>query len=142
MNDFVKTRVHRNYWDKDLNCTSTSLLIMAEYFAVELDQQVLDSAIGMHGAGGYRAQCGLVEGTLMFIGIIGRARSIDDNETTSFCRRFAEQFEKRFSSLQCQVLRPGGFNSDDPPHLCEGLTADSIEFSIARIDSWLGGNTS
>jgi hypothetical protein len=142
VNDFVSTRVQRNYRDKDLNCASTSLLIMAEYFAIELDQQVLDAAVGMHGAGGYRAQCGLVEGTLMFIGIIGRSRSLDESEVISFCRRFAELFEKRFTSLQCKMLRPGGFQSDDPPHLCEGLTVDSIEFSIALIDSWLGQKTS
>lgn len=142
MTDFIRTRVHHNYWDKDLNCAATSLLIMAEYFALELDQQVLDSAIGMHGAGGYQAQCGLVEGTLMFIGIVGRTRSIDDSEIASFCRRFAEQFEKHFSSLQCKVLRPGGFNPDDPPHLCEGLTVNSIEFSIASIDLWLDQKTS
>jgi hypothetical protein len=142
MNDFVRTRVQRSYWDKDLNCASTSLLIMAEYFAVELDLQVLDAAVGMHGAGGYRAQCGLVEGSLMFIGIIGRTRLIDESEVISFCRRYAGQFEKRFSSLQCKELRPGGFNSADPPHLCEGLTVDSIEFSIACIDSWLGEQTS
>jgi len=31
--------------------------------------QLLDAAVGMHGAGKYGAQCGLVEGSLMFIGL-------------------------------------------------------------------------
>lgn len=137
MHDFVKTRVHGYYWKQDLNCATASLLIMGEYFDVAPAAQVLDSAIGMHGAGGHRAQCGLVEGTLMFIGIIGRARSIADRETISFCKLFAERFAEEFSSLQCSILRPGGFRQDDPPHLCEGLTVDAIVYSITLISDWL-----
>jgi len=37
---------------------------------------VLNFAIGLFGAGGYQAQCGLVEGTLMFIGILGKTKII------------------------------------------------------------------
>ena len=34
---------------------------------------MLDAALGMHGAGKYGAQCGLAEGTLIFLGTFGRA---------------------------------------------------------------------
>lgn len=53
MNEFVKESVHKLYWVKDLNCASTSLLVLSEYFDTNIDSQILDSAIGMHGAGGY-----------------------------------------------------------------------------------------
>lgn len=35
-----------------------------------IEPQVIWSAAGLHGAGGYRAQCGLAEGTFMFIWFI------------------------------------------------------------------------
>lgn len=40
----------------------------------------MDAALGMHGAGGYRAQCGLVEGALMFIGIWGKMHGKEEAE--------------------------------------------------------------
>ena len=42
--------------------------ILSHLFSFPLEEQTLDAAIGMHGAGGLGAQCGLVEGSLMFIG--------------------------------------------------------------------------
>jgi undecaprenyl diphosphate synthase len=39
----------------------------------------------MHGAGGYRAQCGLVEGALMFIGVIGKARGLSNEAVVQAC---------------------------------------------------------
>jgi hypothetical protein len=130
LSDFVKSRVAKYYWKDDLNCATTSLNILSEHFGVGLHEQVRDAAVGMHGAGKYRAQCGLVEGALMFLGIIGRSRALADGAIENACREFAEAFEGRFGSLQCSVLRPGGFCQDDPPHLCEPLTRDAIEFSL------------
>lgn len=137
MSEFVRQRVRKSYWDKDINCASTTLAILAESFDIPLDSQILDSAIGMHGAGGYRAQCGLVEGSLMFIGIIGRARSIPDEEIVNFCKEHAGTFEKEFTSLQCDILRPEGFKPDLPPHLCEELTVKAILHAISSISDWL-----
>jgi len=68
----VQQRVHEYYWRDDANCATTTLKILSETLAVEVCDQVIDAALGMHGAGGYRAQCGLVEGALMFLGIAGR----------------------------------------------------------------------
>lgn len=137
MNEFVKERVHGHYWDRDLNCASTTLEVLSEYFDIAIERQVLDSAIGMHGAGGYQAQCGIVEGTLMFIGILGRTRSIADEEIVSFCKEFAQNFENEFTSLGCKILRPEGFSPDNPPHLCEGLTVNGITHNIKLISNWL-----
>ncbi len=137
MNEFVKKRVHELYWEKDLNCASTTLLVLSEYFDISIGGQVLDSAIGMHGAGGYQAQCGLVEGTLMFIGILGRANLIPDEKSISFCKEVAKEFESEFSSLECKILRIEGFSSENPPHLCESLTYDAITRNIKLISNWL-----
>lgn len=131
--DVVRQRIKEYYWNQDLNCATTTLRILAETFDVDLSPQVLDAALGMHGAGEYGAQCGLVEGTLLFIGIIGRARRMPDAAVVLSCRRFAEQFEGRFSSLLCRVLRPEGFRPDNPPHLCEPLTYDAVCFSVAFV---------
>lgn len=134
---FVTPRVHELYWKKNLNCATTSLLIMEEYFNTQLQSQLLDAALGMHGAGGYRAQCGLVEGMLLFIGVIGREKQLKDDSIVDFCKEFATKYEKQFSSLACRDLRPNGFRKDDPPHLCEDLTIKSIIHTIKLIETWL-----
>jgi hypothetical protein len=137
MNDFVKTRVRTYFGEQDLNCALSALLIISEYFDVALDNQVMDATTGMHGAGGYRAQCGIVEGTLMSIGVVGRARQIPKATIVEMCKDFAHSFELTFSSLSCRELRPGGFNDDDPPHLCEDLTVRGVSHGVKMIAEWL-----
>lgn len=131
--NIVTKRVHHYYYRDDHNCAVTTLKILAERFGVNLHSQVLDAALGMHGAGGFRAQCGLIEGALLFIGIYGKMRNLADEEIISWCKRFASDFEKKFTSLQCRELRPEGFSSDNPPHLCEELTCRANEFAISFI---------
>lgn len=135
----VRRRVHRAYWDHDWNCAVTTLRILGEVFDLAIDQQVLDAAIGMHGAAGYRAQCGLVEGALMFLGILGKDRGYPDEAVVETCYRFAETFEGRFGSLLCRELRPEGFKPDNPPHLCEDLTRRAILFDIDFVAERLSG---
>jgi C_GCAxxG_C_C family probable redox protein len=129
----VEQRVHHAYWDQEWNCAETTLRVLAEVFDVVLDRQVLDAALGMHGAGGFRAQCGLVEGALMFIGIHGKAHGLTADEIAEMCYNFAEAFEQRFESLLCRELRPEGFAPDNPPHLCEDLTRRAMLFDIQFI---------
>lgn len=135
--DYVREHVHESYWGRDINCATTTLEALAHRFDLKLEQQVFDAALGMHGAGGYRAQCGLVEGALMFIGLVGRAQGFDDDAIMAACYRYAERFEARFGSLSCRALRPLGFAPGNPPHLCEGLTCDAILFDIAYVSEWL-----
>lgn len=126
----VQEGVHKYYWEHDYNCTTTTLLILAEYFGIRIEPQAYDAALGMHGAGEYGAQCGLVEGGLMFLGIAGRKIGIADDAIINACRDFAEEFEDRFGSLLCRVLRPEGFRPENPPHICEDLTCRAIRFDI------------
>jgi hypothetical protein len=135
--DFVRKRVAHYYWRDDINCATTTLKILAEHFDLPLSKQVVDAALGMHGAGEYGAQCGLVEGALMFLGILGRSRAIPDDDITSSCRAFAGGFEKRFRSLSCAILRPAGFDPRNPPHLCEDFTCQAVGFTIDFVQETL-----
>lgn len=131
--EFVRRRVSKYYWKDDINCATTTLKILSEAFEIQLNRQITDAAIGMHGAGEYGAQCGLVEGALMFLGIFARENNIPDNIVVNSCRDYAKQFKNKFSSLQCSILRPEGFHPDNPPHICESITCQAIEFSIDFI---------
>ena len=138
----IQKRVKEYYWHDDINCATTSLKILSEKFGVELSNQIIDAALGMHGAGKYGAQCGLVEGTLMFLGILGRRLNISDDNIVNSCNEFAGQFENRFKTLLCNMLRPEGFHSNNPQHLCEGLTCEAIYFSIEFMGNFINKHNS
>jgi C_GCAxxG_C_C family probable redox protein len=135
LEQLVRDRVRHLYWTHDINCAGTSLRCLAELFQLDLTQQTLHAAIGLHGAGGYRAQCGLVEGPLMFLGIFLSGKGKSETEIADVCFQFAQAFEREFSSLRCYDLRPGGFSDDDPPHACETLTVHAILFAYRFIQS-------
>ena len=134
--------VEENYWQHNHNCATTTLRIFAEHAGVEISPQVYDAAAGMHGAGGYGAQCGLVEGALMFLGILGRKRQLTDKAIAESCQRYGAEFTAAFSSLLCRELRPEGFNDQQPPHLCQGLTNRAIAFGIDFLERNLAINES
>jgi len=96
---------------------------------------VLDAALGLHGAGGHGAQCGLVEGPLLFLGVWGRRQGRSAGEIASACRSYAQAFESRFGSLLCRELRPQGFGPGNPPHLCERLTCEAGVFAVDYLVS-------
>jgi hypothetical protein len=131
----IRQRVSQFYWEHDRNCATTALSILSEIFGIELHSQTIDSALAMHGAGKYGAQCGLVEGALMFMGIWGRHKRREDRLVIDACRDFAGKFEARFGSLLCRELRPQGFGRENPPHLCEGITCEAIEFAALYIEN-------
>jgi hypothetical protein len=126
----IDERVHEYYWKYDYNCAETMLRILSEVCGIKLHPQTLDAAVGMHGAGEYGAQCGLVEGSLMFIGIYGKHIRKDDGAIIRECYAFADKFESRFGSLICKELRPEGFKPENPPHICEGLTKRAVRFTL------------
>jgi C_GCAxxG_C_C family probable redox protein len=133
----IKNDVHKYYYEQDLNCAGTSLYILCDIFRVSLARQAKDAAVGLHGAGGYRAQCGLIEGPLMFIGIYFSRKNTSKETIAKYCCGFASSFEKKFGSLSCYYLRPQGFNIDDTPHMCEDLTVRAICHSYNFINDIL-----
>lgn len=133
MKEYIKKRVHELYWNGDVNCARTTLICLGELLDIAVEPQTYWAAAGMHGAGGYRAQCGLVEGALMFIGIYLHESGKTEREIVSACYEFASAFEAEFGSLRCRELRPTGFSEDDPPHLCEDLTCRTIWFAYGYL---------
>ncbi len=74
----------------------------------------------------------------MFIGIYGAKVGLAEAEIVKLCYEYADVFSKRFGSLRCMELRLGGFKEDDPPHLCEGLTCEAIEFAYEFMKENIG----
>ena len=134
---YIHEKVQKYYQEDDLNCATTNLKILAHQFDITLNQQVINAAIGMHGAGTYGAQCGLVEGMLMFLGILGRTNSYSEQRIAEICKTYAGTFEKEFGSLLCSTLRPEGFGPEVPPHLCKNITEKAIFFNFNFIKSHL-----
>lgn len=132
MREVISCRVHEYYWNQDLSCVITTLKTLSELFSVELDPQVMDAAFGLN-AGRLGSQCGLVEGTLMFIGIYGKIKGVGGEAIKVLGYKFSSSFQQHFDSILCRELRPRGFNADDPPHLCENLTKLAINFSAEFI---------
>lgn len=130
---FIEQTVHHLYYDYDTNCAGTSIRCLATLFGYEVCQQAFDASLGMHGAGGYRAQCGLVEGPLMFMGMYFASLGFERAQIIQACRGFGEAFERAFGSLRCCELRPQGFHPGQPPHMCEDLTCRAIAFSFDYI---------
>lgn len=133
MKEQITKRVHDLYWKKNINCARTTLICLSELFEIAIEPQTMRSAVGLHGAGGYRAQCGIVEGALMFIGICLHALERTEDEIVSACYDFASAFDREFGSLRCFELRPTGFSENDPPHMCETLTCNGIEFAYQYV---------
>lgn len=133
MSTSIENLVHKHYWVYDDNCAITAMNILSNYFDFKINKQVIDALTGMNGTGKHGAQCGLVEGTLSFIGIIGKYKNLPNNKIESLCNDFAQYFEDKKGSIICRYLRPQGFSKDNPPHLCEKLTVDTIQLSIDFI---------
>lgn len=130
---YIEKRVHDLYWKDNINCARTILICLSELFDIFLEQQIIFSAIGLHGAGGFRAQCGLVEGGLMFIGVYYKLQDKPEAEIVSACYEYAKNFIQRFGSLKCYDLRPAGFIQNNQPHICEKLTCEAVNFAYSFI---------
>lgn len=134
MND-IENRVHELYWKDNRNSAQAMLICLSDLFRLNLEQETFYAAIGLHGAGGLRAQCGLVEGGLMFIGIYCKVLGKSKEETVSACYIYADSFHQKFGSLRCYDLRQIGFTPKAPPHLCEAFTCSAVKFAYQYIKS-------
>ena len=130
---FINDRITEYFVKGDHNCAVSTLLILSEKYELPVSQQVLDAATGMNGAGRSQAQCGLVEGTLMFLGIWGRKHDLSQDEIVNICYEYAAGFINKFGSLSCRELRPEGFKPENPPHLCKELAHNSVQYGISFI---------
>lgn len=129
----IEERVHDLYWKDDINCARTMMTCLSELFNIKLEKETINAAIGLYGAGGFRAQCGLVEGALMFIGVYYSKLQKSEEEIVLKCYKYAEGFTKKFNTLKCYDLRPNGFTENDSPHMCEKITCEAIAFAYDFI---------
>lgn len=136
-NRVVEEMIHKYYWEDEVNCATATIKILSEIFSIKISDDVIAAATGMHGAGGYGAQCGLVEGALMMTGIIGKSMDLSEEKIIRNCFDYAKAFESEFGSLLCKKLRPEGFNENQPPHLCEKLTIKAAIFSVNELEKIL-----
>lgn len=112
-----------------------TLKLLGEVYSIPINDQVLKSAFGMNGAGRYGAQCGLVEGMLMFLGIWSDLECMTYEQTQMVCSSFAGRFEKTFGSLICARLRPGAeASARDPAHACEELKVKALLMDLDFLD--------
>jgi len=130
----VRDRVHHFYHEAGINCSVGTLSLLSDIFDVKLEEQVYDSAVAMHGAGKYGAQCGILEGGIMFISIYAKQNGLKKKDIVPIVYDWAALFEKEMGSLVCRGLRPYPFTAEDAPkHLCEPLTVKGLGLAVNFI---------
>ena len=133
---------------RSMNCTGTAMSTVPEpccslpgrAVRVTYEPQTLNAAVGLHGAGGYRAQCGLVRQSHVCRSLFKWAW-LGGGAIVSACYRFAEAFSGEFGSLTCSICVRADFSPDDPPHRCEALTCRAVEFTYKFMKALLDRNT-
>lgn len=134
----IKEAFHNFYHEAGINCAIGTLMLLSEFYDLELDSQVVNAATGLHGAGKYGAQCGLLEGGLMFIGIYGKHHDLKKTEIVNLCYDWAKTFEDGMGSLVCKGLRPYPFTSEDATkHLCEPISVKALNIAVRFMDERL-----
>jgi hypothetical protein len=108
--------------------------ILSEIYRKEIDQQVYAASLILNGHCQNRKVCGLLHGAMMFMGILGGEINASFEDICNVGSDYSTRFDERFGSLLCEELRPEGFDPDNPPHICEVLTVESILLAIEFID--------
>lgn len=57
--EYIWNKVHSLYYQYDMNCARTTLTCLSDLYSFPISADVYTAALGMHGAGGYGAQCDL-----------------------------------------------------------------------------------
>jgi len=133
---FIDEKIKLYHHEQKNNCAQTTLKILSEIFNIPVSKQVIDSACGLNGGGRYGAQCGLLEGALMFIGIKAGQDAKDKKYSNKSCYTYTENFNKKFQSLLCSDLRPEGFGKDVPFDKCEKLFKETLNAVIEHIKNY------
>lgn len=124
---WIEQRVDFYHTQQGNNCAVLSLKIFSELFEFSMHDQVVQAASAMNGSGRFGAQCGLVEGMIMFLGVYGTHRGVPYLDILGLANRYAASFTARFGSLVCRDLRPQGFGPEVPKTQCHTLIVDAVE---------------
>lgn len=120
----VRQRVAEYFTTGDYNCAMTVLKVLGEVFDVHLEAQVIAAGRCMPGAGGVEGLCGLVSGTLMFIGVWGAHHGVSRQTLRPISTSFSQGVQQRFGSILCRDLRLNG---------CSKLAVDVLNFTILHL---------
>lgn len=131
----IEEAYHKFYHEDGVPCAVGTLMLFSEFYDLPLDQQVLDSATGMVGAGKTGKQCGLMEAGIMFIGIMGKAKGVAKADIFKLCGAWSKTFEAEMGSTECKGLRPFPFTPEDAPkHLCEPISVKAMKMAVGFMD--------
>jgi len=120
----IRQRVQEYFVEGDHNCAMTALKVLSEIFEVPLEPQVIDAASSLPGAGGTGELCGLVSGTLMFIGVWGRRKGFHREAFEPVAKGFTEGVHERLGSVRCEALESDG---------CGALAEEVLIFAAAHL---------
>lgn len=132
--NFIDKQVHENYWEKDLNCATNILMLLSELTDIKLDKQILHSVSGFDGVNPLIAQCGLMSGALMFLGIYGREKNIPNSQLKSYSYDYSKYFQRKFGDTGCNSLNGKNSSLNLSPFSCEILTKDVVKFTFDFIN--------
>ena len=118
---------------KQLNCATTTVIIMSKHFSTKIQSQVIDSLVGLPNGAEQKSLCGLVSGTLIFIGIYGKIKKLKRDQIKNICKKFSSEFIGKFGSIDCKDLKPEKI-SPEQTCICKELAYKAIDFSIDFIE--------
>ncbi len=125
----MRDHVQDSLFAREEDAAVTVLRGLGELFDTALPTQLLQAAEAVSGAGCSGAQCGIVEGALLFLGLHYAGKGRSRAEIRRLSGAFAAAYAEKWGSLRCADLRPGGVHEDDPPTLCAGLVMEGILFT-------------
>ncbi len=118
-------RVARYFVSGKYNCAMTVLEVSAEHFGISLSPQALGVAQFLPGAGGTGGLCGLISGTLMFLGVWAYEHDLHRSALTAEARALIVAIEGHFGSTLCTDLRP--------PEGCGTFALDYLNFTLPHL---------
>ena len=133
---FIADKIKIYYEIEEHNCAVSVLKVLAERYDFPIHQQVMDSALAQNGLGQSGAQCGLITGAAMFLGVVAVEQGWTKDTLHEHTQRLTTEFKNAFHALDCRSIRPEGFVADNPPHLCEPRTVEALEIMINYISRY------
>ncbi|MCK5126643.1 MAG: C_GCAxxG_C_C family protein [candidate division Zixibacteria bacterium] len=127
---FIEDKIKIYFEIEEHNCAVCVIKVLSERFDFPIEQQTLDACLAQNGLGQYGAQCGLITGATMFLGIVAAQNNWEKEKLYLHTRELTALFEKKFKSLLCSAIRPEGFHEDNPPYICQPRTVDALEIFI------------
>ncbi len=120
----VRSLVHHYYNVCDINSAKTTLYCLGELLGVSIKTQAIQAASGLYNMSRGKDGYGLLNGAVMFMGILFSKKNMAEREISNICTRFADKFQEKFGSV---INRDLG-SSKEALRLKEEMTVNAILF--------------